>query len=94
MFLTVFLLFMPKSELLPSLFAYSIFFKEGLERFPHVALYKKATRSDSLRSLMTKERRECFALFHEQIVHLLTKNEGIARKTDERIPNPRIYSRL
>ena len=37
---------------------------------------------------MTKERRERFALFHEQIALSLTKNEQIAQKTDEQIPNP------
>ena len=37
---------------------------------------------------MTKERWEQFALFHEGIPLLLTKNERIAQKTDERIPNP------
>ena len=49
MFLTVFPRFMPKSESLLLLF-----FKERLERFAPVALYKKATVSDLLRSLMTK----------------------------------------
>ena len=40
---------------------------------------------------MTKERPERFALFHMRItlsLFLLTKNEGITRKTDERIPSP------
>ena len=35
-----------------------------------------------------KERRKRFALFHEQIAILLTKNELLARKTKEKIPNP------
>ena len=56
--------------------------KEPLERFA------PATVSDSQRSLMTKEQRERFALFHERIALSLTKNEQIARKTDERSPNP------
>ena len=34
---------------------------------------------------MTKVRREQFYLFYEQIALLLTKDERIARKTDERI---------
>ena len=37
---------------------------------------------------MTKELRGRFAIFHERIALLLTKNERIARKTDERCPNP------
>ena len=37
---------------------------------------------------MTKVRWEQFALFHEQITLLLTKNELIAWKPDEQIPNP------
>ena len=80
--------FMPKSELLPSLFAHSFFFKEQLERFAPVALYKRATMSNSLWSLMTKEGRERFAFFHEKIALSLTKNKRIARKTNKRIPNP------
>ncbi len=44
-----------KSESLPKLFAHSLFFKERLERFTPVALYKRATMSDSFRLLMTKE---------------------------------------
>ena len=54
--MTVFPFFMPKSESLLWLFA---------------QLYKRVTVSNSLRSLMTKERREQFALFHEQITHSL-----------------------
>ena len=68
-FFPVFPLFMPKSESLPSLFAQLLFFKELLwanhsgcskqksdrERFAPVALYKRATMSDSFRSLMTKD---------------------------------------
>ena len=41
--------------MLTLLFAHSLFFKERLEQFSLVALYKRATMSDSLRSLMTKE---------------------------------------
>ena len=39
---------------LPLLFAYSLFFKERLEWFAPVALYKRATVSDSLRPLYDK----------------------------------------
>ena len=74
MFLTVFPRFMPKSESLLLLF-----FKERLERFAPVALYKKATVSDLLRSLMTKERRKQFILLH-------TKNLRIAQKTLSEFP--------
>ena len=41
MSLTVFPLFMPKSESLSLLFAYTLFFKEQLERFAHVTLNKQ-----------------------------------------------------
>ena len=95
-------LFMLKSKSLLFFFAQSIFFKEqpwvshsgcseqkiDPERFTPVALYKRATVSDSLRSLMTKEWQDRFALFHERIALLLTKNEQIAQKPNERIPNP------
>ena len=37
---------------------------------------------------MIKERRELFALFHEQSALSLTKNEQIARKNYEQILNP------
>ena len=66
---------MPMSESLMSLFTQLLFFKERREQFTHVPLYKGATVSESL---MTTERWEGFALFHEQN----------ARKTNERIPNP------
>ena len=48
-------------------------FKERLEQFAPISLYKRVTMSHLLRSLMTKEQRERFALFHEQITFLLTK---------------------
>ena len=38
--------------------------------------------------ILQQEQREGFALFHERIALLLTKNEQIAQKTNERIPNP------
>ena len=62
MFLTVFPLFIPKSEALPSLFAHLLFFKEPLEKFASVALYKRVNVSDLFRSLMTKSDRSA-ALF-------------------------------
>ena len=67
MFLTVFPLFMPKKKSLPSLFAKSLFCKNHLEWFTPVTLYKRATVRDSLKSFMTKERREPFTLFRKQI---------------------------
>ena len=64
-FFTALPLLMPKSEWL--LFAQSHFFKEWQEQFALVALYKRATMSESLLSLRTKEQREQFALVHKQI---------------------------
>ena len=43
----------------------------------------------SRRSLQ-KSDREQFALFHERIDLSLTKNDRIAGKTDEQIPNPAV----
>ena len=45
------------------------------ERIAPVALYKRLTMSDSLRSLMTTERREKFALFHEWIAFSLLHSQ-------------------
>ena len=53
MFLTVSPFFMPKSELLQSLFALLLFFKEWLEWLASIALYTRAVVSDLLRWLMT-----------------------------------------
>ena len=50
MFLTVFRLYMPKRNR-----SFSLFFKERLERFALIALYKRATVSKSLPSLFTKK---------------------------------------
>ena len=50
-----FFLFMPMSESLQSLFALSLFFKEQWEQFALIALYRRATVSESLQSLFTKE---------------------------------------
>ena len=63
-------LFMPNSELLASLLAHSLFFKEQLEQF---ALCKRATVSDLLRLLMTKEQWERFA----QVAHDKTATGAI-----------------
>ena len=52
-----------------------------------IALYKRVTVSDLLRSLMTKEWQELFILFHEQIALLLTNNKWIAQKNDEQSKN-------
>ena len=100
MFLTVFPLFMPKSESLPSLFPHTLFFKEQFEWFAHIAHYKKnceqfaqvahdkiATLSNLLRSLMTKEWWEQFALFFSSESLFHSQKGQIARKLDERISN-------
>ena len=55
MFLTVFPLFMPESKSLPSLFAHLLFFKDRLERYAPVALYKRTTMNDLHMLLMTKD---------------------------------------
>ena len=55
------------------LIADALFFKERLEQFTPIALYTRVTMINSLRSLMTKERRELFALFHERIALVLQK---------------------
>ena len=60
--------------------------KSNSERFAQVPHDIRVTVSDSLRSLMTKERPEQFPLS-------LTKNKQIAGKTDEQISNPDISLR-
>ena len=78
--------------------------KSDRERFALVTLYKRAMwviclwfewiahkkRAICSKSslLMTIERRDQFALFHKRNAFSLTKNERIAWKTDEWIPNP------
>ena len=71
--------------LCPRALAQWLFFKERRERFAHccslqksnceriaqIALYKRATVSNLLQSLMTKEQRERFALFHKKIVNII-----------------------
>ena len=61
--------------------------KSDRERFAQVTHDKRATVSDFLRSLMTKEQRERFVFFTGESLFLpsfalsLTKNEQIAQKT-------------
>ena len=55
MFFTVFPLFMTKSELLPPLFAQSLFFKELGKQIALVTFDKRATVSKLLTLLFTKE---------------------------------------
>ena len=78
-----------KSEVRNSL--RSLITKSDCVWFAQVAHDKRATVSDSLTSLFTKERQEQFPFFEERIALLLTKNERIARKTDEQISNPVTY---
>ena len=62
------------------------FLKSDCERIAQVDLTKRATVSDLLRSLKTKERWQQFALFHELIILSLTKNERITRKPMSEFP--------
>ena len=85
MFLTDFHYFSPFYAHCPRALAQWLFFKERQERFAHcrslqksncariahIALYKRATVSNLLQSLMTKEQRERFALFHKKIVNII-----------------------
>ena len=56
----------------------------------HITSYKKATMSDSFRSLLkkTKERIVRFFRVNCSFALLLTKKEQFAQRTEERIPNP------
>ena len=54
-----FTLFRPKSKLLPSLFAVSLFFKEVREWFALVTLFKGVTVSKSLQKIDRKKPRIC-----------------------------------
>ena len=92
MFFTAFPLFMPKSELLLSLFASSLFFKGGQEQFALVAPYKRwqwanfskrATVIVSLLSFITKER-----LFKSESLFPSQKTKDLLEKNKEPIPNP------
>ena len=55
-------------------------FKERLERFTSVTIYKRATASNLLRSLMTKERQEWFTHFRKPIALSLTKTSESLEK--------------
>ena len=66
------------------LFAQLLFFKDQHELFDCVALYKRATVSESLRLPLQKSDHGRFA----HVALSLTKNKQLAQKTDERIPNP------
>ena len=73
-----------KSESLPKLFAHSLFFKERLERFTPVALYKRATMSNSLRSLMTKSNRSDSLFFmSEFLFHSQKMSESLQKPMSE-----------
>ena len=101
MFLTVFPPFYVKEQITPFALRSFVFLKSDCERIAQVALYKRATMSNSLPWLFTKEWRERFAQvtpekwttrvirsFSRVNCSLLNKNEPIPQKTDERIPNP------
>ena len=79
---------MPKSKSLKLLFQ-----KSNHEQFAQVAHEKRVTVNDLLRLLMTKGLRERLALFHERVTLSLKKNERIAQKTCEQIPNPALIRR-
>ena len=65
-----------------------IFFKDWSDQYAIVALYKRATVSESIPSIFKKEPRERLTLFHKQFTLSITKNEQFTWKTDDRIPNP------
>ena len=82
-FLQFFPLFMPKSESLLALFLerWEQFFKERpWANRSRCSLRKSATMSNFLSTLMTKEQRERFALFHKRIALSLTKNLWLLEK--------------
>ena len=84
-FLTVFHCF--SSFLCPrAICSYHSLQKSHCERIAPIALYKRATVSVSLKSLMTKERQERFALFHERIALLLTKTIDLLKKPMSEFP--------
>ena len=66
---------MPKSELLPSLSAPLLFFKEGQEKFTLVTLYKKVTVSESLPRSLQKSDCDGFALFQQRIAISLFRSQ-------------------
>ena len=91
-FLLLFPFFMPKRESLPSLFTQSLFFKDRFallplyksnrEQIAPVALYKRASVSDSRRLLMTKEWQERFALVHKRITLSLFRPQNTSNSTE------------
>ena len=54
--------------------------KSNCEQIAPVALYKRATVSDLLLSLMTKEQRGWFALFHEPLYNIRHKTQDLSKK--------------
>ena len=90
---------MPKSESILTLFAQLLFFKERREQIAPVtfykrvtlsewlpSIYKRATLSDSLRLLMTKEQRERFALFTSELVFRSQKTSNLPKKPMSKVP--------
>ena len=86
MFLTVFPLFMPKSNSLTMIIDRSLFFKERLGRFTPVALYKRATMSNSLRSLMTKSNRSDSLFFMSEFLFRSQKMSESLQKPMSKFP--------
>ena len=80
MFLTVFHRFNPFLERIVPV---ALFLKSERER---IALYKRLTVSNKLKSLMTKERHERFSLFHKLIALSLTKKWAICSKLMSEFP--------
>ena len=63
-----------------------IFFKERLERFTPVALYKRATMSNSLRSLMTKSNRSDSLFFMSEFLFRSQKMSESLQKPMSKFP--------
>ena len=80
MFLTVFHRFNPFLERIVPV---ALFLKSERER---IALYKRLTVSNKLKSLMTKEQHERFSLFHKLIALSLTKKWAICSKLMSEFP--------
>ena len=72
---------MPKSEVLPLLFAQLLFFKELWEWFAFVALDKRATVRELFPSLFKKIDRERFTIF-------LSKSHFRSQKTSNSLKKP------
>ena len=84
-----FFIFMSESLLL--LFAHLLFFKERRERIAPVAIYKRATVRESLRSLMTKKSYSSICSFSRANCSFTHKNRAIWSKIYEQLPNPENY---